>query len=135
MQHPSVPDAMSLPPSPLTRIGIVMFGVASVARSIAFYRDLLGLKLQTEFPGFAFFEVGGVTLVVSEPLAKALGAGPGDAEVIFPVEDVRAAYEALRTRGLVFSQEPRNVSGPMWAANFADPDGHRLSIFGPERKA
>jgi hypothetical protein len=25
------------------------------------------------------------------------------------------------------------VSGPMWAANFRDPDGHGLSIFGPER--
>jgi catechol 2,3-dioxygenase-like lactoylglutathione lyase family enzyme len=125
---------MSQPATPLTKIGIVMLGVASLDRSVAFYRDLLGLKLQTQFPGFAFFEGGGVTLVLSEPLAKAVGVGPGATEVVFSVEGVRAAYDALRARGLAFTQEPRNVSGPMWAANFADPDGHRLSIFGPERK-
>jgi catechol 2,3-dioxygenase-like lactoylglutathione lyase family enzyme len=126
---------MNQPVTPLSKIGIVMLGVASLERSVAFYRDVLGLPLKTQFPGFAFFEAGGVTLVVSEPLAKSVGAGAGATEVVFSVEDVRAAYDALRARGLAFTQEPRQVSGPMWAANFADPDGHRLSIFGPERKA
>jgi len=125
---------MSEPAKPLSKIGIVMLGVASIERSVVFYRDLLGLPLKTQFPGFAFFEAGGVTLVVSEPLAKAVGPGAGATEVVFSVEDVRAAYDSLRARGLAFTQEPRNVAGPMWAANFADPDGHRLSIFGPERK-
>jgi predicted lactoylglutathione lyase len=27
-----------------------------------------------------------------------------------------------------------NVTGTLWAANFDDPDGHHLSIFGPEHK-
>lgn len=39
------------------------------------------------------------------------------------------------TRGVVFLSEPMNVTGDSWAANFRDPDGHLLSVFGPERKA
>ena len=50
------------------------------------------------------------------------------------VDDVRAAHAALRERGVAFTVEPRAVNPPMWAANFNDPDGHRLSIYGPEKK-
>ena len=118
----------------LTQIGVVMLGVADLNRSVAFYRDKLGLSVKQEIPGFVFLDGGGVTLCLSQPLARATGPTAGATEIVFSVEDVRAAYEALRGRGVQFTQEPRNVSGPMWAANFEDPDGHRLSVFGPERK-
>jgi len=36
---------------------------------------------------------------------------------------------------VTFMNEPRPVTGDRWAANFRDPDGHLLSIFGPERRA
>ena len=35
-------------------------------------------------------------------------------------------------RGVTFLNEPRCVDGVSWAADFSDPDGHVLSIFGPE---
>jgi catechol 2,3-dioxygenase-like lactoylglutathione lyase family enzyme len=116
----------------LPQIGLVMLGVANIARSVAFYRDTLGLSLRQEIPGFAFFDGGGVTLCLSEPLAKATSAGAGATEIVFSVEDVRGAYEALRAKGVEFTIEPRNVTGTLWSANFQDPDGHRLSVFGPE---
>jgi hypothetical protein len=47
---------------------------------------------------------------------------------------VQEAYEALSGKGIEFTHEPRNVTGAQWAANFEDPDGHRLSIFGPEHE-
>jgi catechol 2,3-dioxygenase-like lactoylglutathione lyase family enzyme len=116
----------------LSRIAVVMLGVQDIARSVEFYRDKLGLKLQNQFPGFAFFEAGGTTLCVSEPLAKATGQPAGATEVVFAVDSVRAGYAGLQQRGIAFTHEPRNVAGTSWAANFNDPDGHRLSIFGPE---
>jgi lactoylglutathione lyase len=119
----------------LVQIGFVMLGVGDLNRSVSFYRDKLGLSVKQEIPGFAFLDGGGVTLCLSQPLARTSGPAAGAMEIVFSVEDVRAAYEALRGRGVQFIQEPRNVSGAMWAANFEDPDGHRLSIFGPERKA
>jgi catechol 2,3-dioxygenase-like lactoylglutathione lyase family enzyme len=116
----------------LTQIGIVMLGATNTARSIAFYRDKLGLTLKGQNEGFAFLDGGGVTLCLSESLARVSNPVAGATEVVFSVGDVRGAHEALRARGVEFTHEPRTVTGPMWAANFNDPDGHKLSIFGPE---
>jgi len=117
------------------KISHVMLGVESTARSLAFYRDKLGLPVQSEHEGFAFLDAGGFTLALSEGLARACDSRVGATELVFGVEDVRAAYESLKSKGVEFTHEPRAVAGPMFAANFIDPDGHRLSIFGPERKA
>ncbi len=92
----------------LTQISNVMLGTTDLARSLTFYRDTLGLTVQFEIPGFVFLSAGGVA-------------------------DVTAAHETLQARGVEFLNAPRNVTGDQWAANFRDPDGHLLSIFGPEK--
>jgi catechol 2,3-dioxygenase-like lactoylglutathione lyase family enzyme len=129
---------METPDFKLTQLGIVMLGVHDLARSLEFYRDKLGLTVKSEMRGFAFLEAGSVTLALSEPLARSLGTPEGSlagaAELVFTVEGVREAYEALAARGVNFTHEPRVVAGTQWAANFDDPDGHKLSVFGPERK-
>jgi catechol 2,3-dioxygenase-like lactoylglutathione lyase family enzyme len=116
------------------QISIVMLGVTDMARSVEFYRDRLGFEVRNQIPGFTFLNAGPVTLALSEPLAKAHSSGTlqGATEIVLPVEHVRLAYEELKTKGLAFTVEPRNVTGPFFAANFNDPDGHRLSIFGNE---
>jgi lactoylglutathione lyase len=119
----------------LSRVGTILLGVKEVGRSMAFYRDVLGLPLAAQFEGFAFFNAGGVTLALSEALARAIPQIAGATEVVFAVDGVREAYEALRTKGVAFRIEPRQVAGPNWAANFEDPDGHHLSVFGPEKAA
>jgi catechol 2,3-dioxygenase-like lactoylglutathione lyase family enzyme len=116
----------------LSKIGLIMLGIADLEKSVAFYRDQLGLKLSAQFEGFAFLDGSGVTLALSRGLAQATGQGPGATEIVFSVEHVRAAYDALRAAGVNFLNEPRVVSGANWAANFKDTDGHLLSIFGPE---
>ena len=120
----------------LSQIGVVMLGVKDLAKSLAFYRDTLGLAVSGEVPNeFAFLNAGGVTLALAVPLAQHTGQGPGATEVVFSVPDVTAAFEALKSKGVVFTHEPRQASGPMWVANFNDPDGHRLSVFGPKSAA
>jgi catechol 2,3-dioxygenase-like lactoylglutathione lyase family enzyme len=118
------------------KIGLLMLGVHNVERSLGFYRDRLGLRVQNQFPGFAFLDGGdGFVLALSEPLGSASDQLAGAAEVVLGVENVRAAYAELREQGIEFLNEPRNVNGTEWAANFRDPDGHLLSIYGPEGKA
>ena len=117
----------------LTQISTVMLGTTDLARSLAFYRDTLGLTVQLELPGFVFLNGGGVTLSLSEAHAKLATPVAGGTEIVFGVADVTAAHEALRARGVEFLNAPRNVTGDQWAANFRDPDGHLLSIFGPEK--
>jgi catechol 2,3-dioxygenase-like lactoylglutathione lyase family enzyme len=115
----------------LAQVSVVMLGVHDVARSLAFYRDKLGLKVQREIPGFAFVDAGTVTLCLSEPAAKVRGQVAGAGEIVFSVEDVTAVYEALRGKGVQFTHEPRNVTPTTRVANFDDPDGNHLSIIGP----
>lgn len=61
----------------------------------------------------------------------------GRTELVFHVADIDAACAALNSRGVKFRIEPRIVTGNQLAADFRDPDGHVLSIFGPrvERSA
>ncbi len=126
---------MQSPDFKLSQIGVIMLGVQDVARALAFYRDKLGLTVQTAFEGFAFLDGGKVTLLLSEPAARVRGSAPGSGEVVFSVEDTMAAYQALRDKGVQFTHEPRAVTPTMWAANFDDPDGNHLSIFGPQGSA
>jgi catechol 2,3-dioxygenase-like lactoylglutathione lyase family enzyme len=117
----------------LSQISIIMLGTKDLARGVEFYRDRLGLEVRNQIPGFAFLNAGPVTLCLSEELARIAGDSiAGATEVVFSVEHVRIAYENLKAQGVVFTHDPRNVTGPFWAANFNDPDGHKLSVFGSE---
>ena len=116
----------------LTEVSMVMLGVAKLERSLRFYRDLLGLEVRNQIAGFAFVNAGHITLALSEPLHKARPISGESVELVFSVPNVKPAYEVLRERGVTFTNEPRNVNGPFWAANFNDPDGHMLSLFGNE---
>jgi catechol 2,3-dioxygenase-like lactoylglutathione lyase family enzyme len=125
---------MPQPDFRLTQIGVIMLGVQDLARSLGFYRDKLGLTVQSEIPGFAFMDAGKVTLCLSEPAARARGQVAGAGEIVFSVDDVTMAYQALREKGVQFTHEPRAVSPGTWVANLDDPDGNHLSLYGPQSK-
>jgi predicted enzyme related to lactoylglutathione lyase len=125
---------MSTTPYSIPPATMVMLGTRDVQKSIPFYRDLLGLKLTQQFEGFAFFNAGNITLILSEGLARAAEHVIGAMEIVFSVEDIRAAHEALKNQGVQFAKDPFQVNGPMFAAHMLDPDGHLLSLFGPEGK-
>jgi predicted enzyme related to lactoylglutathione lyase len=59
----------------------------------------------------------------------------GATEVVFGVESVRAARKALGAQGIAFMSEPRQVTPTDWVAQFMDPEGYLLSIFGSEGQA
>jgi catechol 2,3-dioxygenase-like lactoylglutathione lyase family enzyme len=116
----------------LSTISIIMLGVSDLDRAVTFYRDKLGLPLSTASGEFAFFQAGGVTLALSTVLSKARHAETGAVEVVFSDDHVALAYRKLCERGILFTHAPHLVTGASWAANFNDPDGHALSVFGPE---
>jgi len=115
----------------ITGIANVMLGASDLDRARSFYHDKLELAVKQEIPGFVFLETGPATLCLSAAHAR-LADQPGPTEVVLAVASVRDAYAALRDKGVEFLREPANVTGDSWAANFRDPDGHLLSIFGPE---
>ena len=116
----------------LLNVSVIMLGASDLAKSIAFYRDKLGLQLTSEIQNFAFFDAGGTTtLALSRAHAQHSPHIVGATEVVFGVDGVKSEYERLKNQGVDFRTEPRDVNGKEWAASFVDPDGHLLSIFGP----
>ena len=113
-------------------IGYVMLGTADIARSLALYKDLLGLDVISQIPGFAFLNTGAATLCLSEQLGTSAENLAGATEVVFVVDDIDEAYERLIEKGVEFYATPHQTTETDFSANFRDPDGHRLSIFGPK---
>jgi catechol 2,3-dioxygenase-like lactoylglutathione lyase family enzyme len=114
--------------SSLKGVQYVMFGVADLKASVAFYESKLGLKARQVSDDLAFLDAGTISLVLSSEAGRAAG----DAEVVFGTSHVEATSRLLKKAGIVLLREPHPVSGDSWAASFRDPDGHILSIFGPE---
>jgi len=114
-----------------TSVSMIMLGVDNVARSVAFYRDCVGLPVQSESPEFAFITAGAITIGLNLPLGKTVKPTAGATELILPVASVTASKAALAARNCSFTVEPREVNTGMYVATFTDPDGHRLTLFGP----
>ncbi len=117
----------------LSRLHQVAQRATDLDRSVEFYRDRLGARLIARFdpPGLAFFEFEGVRLLLEGAAAPAT--------LYFRVDDIDAAYDQLRARGVEFIREPQPVHrdedglfGPPgaeeWMAFFHDPDGNVLAI-------
>jgi catechol 2,3-dioxygenase-like lactoylglutathione lyase family enzyme len=119
----------------LTRLLVI----ADLARSVAWYRDVLGAELVGEYGGTSavFRFVGCWLLLVTGGAPTAdkptvTMAPPTDpdrpsAELIVAVPDCLAAHRELISRGAVFLADP--VEYP-WEirAFFRDPDGHLFEI-------
>jgi methylmalonyl-CoA/ethylmalonyl-CoA epimerase len=115
----------------LSRIAQIAVSVADLEKSKAFYRDKLGIRLLFEAPpGLAFFDCDGIMLMLAAANERE-PARPGSV-LYFAVEDIQAAYEDLKTRGVAFIDEPHRVADlgkfELWMSFFRDPDDTVLAI-------
>lgn len=102
-----------------------------VARATHFYRDVLGLALLFEAPpSLAFFDCGGVRLMVSPP--EGLDAAGASSLVYYDVADIHAAHDTLRARGVQFAGPPHKIAEvgdrEVWLAELRDSEGNRLAL-------
>jgi catechol 2,3-dioxygenase-like lactoylglutathione lyase family enzyme len=107
--------------------GRVLIRPVDPERSLAFYRDVLGLAVYREFPGGTVFFLGGGHLEVSgrrEP-----GEQTDDRVRLWvQVRDIDAAHAALRARGATVLREPRREPWGLDEMWVADPDGLRIAV-------
>ena len=109
-------------------------GVSDVERARAFYGDVLGLRLTSEWPGGCVFDAGGTTLRVTLVDAP---AGAGYTVLGWTVGDIAAVVGELGGRGVAFERYeglPQDELG-VWqtpdgsrVAWFKDPDANVLSV-------
>jgi catechol 2,3-dioxygenase-like lactoylglutathione lyase family enzyme len=118
----------------VARIGQIAMTVGDLPRAVAFYRDVLGMRFLFEAPpAMAFFDCGGVRLMLSLPEQAGAVAGQQFGSIIYyAVDDIQQAATALERRGVRFEQPPHVVArlphADLWMAFLRDPDGHLLAI-------
>jgi catechol 2,3-dioxygenase-like lactoylglutathione lyase family enzyme len=114
-------DAMT----PLQSVGQISIRTNDLPAAIAFYRDQLELAFLFEAgPALAFFMCGDVRLMLSVP--ESAEFDHPSSTIYFKVDDLDAAYEELRGRGVPFDDEPHLIANmpdhELWMAFFRDPD-------------
>ena len=96
---------------------------------LPFYRDVVGLPVGNEGPGF---------VVLGPPEGPSIGLGthsevrgrasePARHIVGLETDDIRADYERLKGRGVAFLEEP-TAGGPVTFATFEDPEGNYVQL-------
>ena len=118
----------------VTRIGQIALTVTDLAKAVAFYRDVLGLHFLFEAPpNLAFFDCGGVRLMLTPPEREGSAAGQRFNSILyFQVTDIQQSAAALEARGVRFEQAPHRVAqlphADLWMGGFRDMDGNLLEI-------
>ena len=115
----------------IERVGQIAINVHDLSKATAFYRDVLGLKfLFAAPPGLAFFDCGGVRLMLTTP--ESPEHDHPSSVIYYAVPNIADAYRALSERGVRFEDEPHIVARlekvEVWMAFLKDPDGNLLAL-------
>lgn len=117
----------------------VRYQVKDVSRSIDFYTNHLGFKLDRKhLPAFAQVSLPNLKLILSGPGASGSRPMPdgrsqepgGWNRVVLQVSDLAAQIEALKKGGLRFRNQLESGPGGR-QIQLEDPDGNPLELFEP----
>jgi len=115
----------------LSTIGQIAVNVHDLPRAVAFYRDTLGMRLLFEAPPkMAFFDCGGVRLMLSLPETPEYDH---PASIIYyKVDDIQQAAAALQARGVEFDSAPHLIAklphADLWMAFLRDADRNPVGL-------
>lgn len=137
----------------LTSVAHTAISVADMNRSLAFYRDLLGLRVEMDVEStskklgvivgladararIVMLDAGNQRIELfqyREPVGKALPAGSrqcdnGLTHIAFNVTDLDGLREELIRHGVAFYGEPQTLGGEMKVVYLKDPDGVTLEL-------
>jgi methylmalonyl-CoA/ethylmalonyl-CoA epimerase len=106
--------------------------VTDLDRAVAFYRDALGITFIFRVPNLAFFDCGGVRLLLDVPVNKRRSS-----VIYFKVSNINEAYQSLAARGVPFEGRPHLIAKmpdhELWMAFFHDPDSNLLAVMSEVR--
>jgi methylmalonyl-CoA/ethylmalonyl-CoA epimerase len=115
----------------VSRLGQVQIRAHDVERAATFYEDVLGLKqLFKAPPGLAFFDCGGVRLMIDRP-EKPEFDHPSSV-LYFAVPDIQAAHAQLKQSGVRFEDEPHLIARmpdhDLWMTFFRDSEENLMAL-------
>lgn len=107
------------------KLNYVIEFVADMDRAVKFYRDVVGLPLKFQSPGWSEFSTGETSL----GLHPASDKNPvGSIELGFNVTNLDKFHQEMTARGVQFSMPPTKQDFGGTLAQFIDSEGRRCSV-------
>jgi len=119
----------------LSQIGQIAVNVHDLEKAVSFYRDKLGMRFLFQVPKMAFFDCGGIRLMLGIPETPEFDHP--SSILYYKVDDIHAAFEALTARGVTFKDKPHLIGKlpehELWKTFFVDVDGNTLALMSEVR--
>jgi lactoylglutathione lyase len=117
----------------MPHVDYVIQYVASLERSMTFYRDVIGLKVRIEGDGYVEFEMDNTKFSLFErsKLPELIGREAGNApcgEIGFIIDDVDREAERLKGLGVQITSGPMDRPWGERTLHIGDPDGNIIEF-------
>ena len=121
----------------ISRIGQIAINAHDLDRATAFYRDKLGLPLLFTVGKLAFFDCGGVRLMLD--VAEKPEFDHPSSILYFSVPDIAASHRQLLASGVRFEDEPHMIAKmpdhDLWMTFFRDSEQNLLALMSEVSRA
>lgn len=111
----------------IKRVNWLEVKVTNMKQAIAFYRDVLGLRVKNEWSSYVVFDLPR-TLTFALMLGGKRGRKEGAPNIYSAVEDLDAEYKKPKDKGVNLIEPPKKQYWGGYAALFADPDENLLYL-------
>lgn len=103
---------------------------------LPFYRDVLGLTVGVETPGFVLFGKGDAPALALGTHSEVHGrnADPARHMVGLRTNDVMGDWKRLKDAGVDFVEDPTRYT-TVWVATLKDPEGNLIQLLQFDRKS
>jgi len=120
----------------IQRLAQIAIVTRDSGRATAFYRDVLGLRFLFGAPGgLAFFDCGGVRLMLSPP-SEARHDHPGSI-LYYLVADLDAAHRDMESKGVHVAGKPHLIAKlpdhELWMGFYQDSEGNTFALMEERR--
>jgi lactoylglutathione lyase len=117
----------------MPRIDYVIQYVESLERSMAFYRDVIGLQVRIEGDGYVEFEMDNTKFSLFDrsklpELIGREGGSPPCGEIGFVIEDVAGEADRLKGLGVEILSGPMDRPWHERTLHIGDPDGNIIEF-------
>lgn len=115
------------------RVSYAIVFVSDMKRSVAFYRDVLGLPVRFETSEWTEFATDGATLALHASGGPPDGKNPSDhlpagrCRPGLSIADLDEFHQRMIAKGVACTQPPKEIFGAR-IAQYVDPDGLILSV-------
>jgi len=120
----------------LNQIGQIAIHADNLDRAVAFYRDILGMRFLFQAPSLAFFDCGGVRVML-DAVKETDVPERVSSMVYYKVPDINAAYDELVSKGVTFVSKPHLIAKlpdhDLWMGFFRDSENNLVALMSEVR--